>query len=116
MGTNYYWIDAPDPVCSHCKRDRERVHIGKSSCGRRFILQLHRDPPIRSFIDWVELLTREGTSIVDDYGHRVQPADMLRCMMVRSMPDGRKLEFLESEFRVGTVCDLPIDLCEREIT
>lgn len=69
MGTNYYVRQKPD--CPTCKRPfDEEIHIGKSSCGWKFSMQLNG----RKF--WYDKTSMKKwtkrKTIVDEYG-RVIP-------------------------------------------
>ena len=75
MGTNYY---LHTDECPHCKRPRDRVHIGKSSAGWPFLFRGYRQwppdgvpAPITRMTDWRELLSRETDAngvIMDEHG------------------------------------------------
>ena len=77
MGTNYY---LRTDVCPHCNRERERVHVGKSSFGWPFLFRGYREwppdgvpHPITSASEWVQFIAQsiaEGAQLVDEYGGR----------------------------------------------
>lgn len=93
MGTNYY---LKTDVCECCGRERERVHIGKSSSGWPFLFRGYRQwPPdgvpasITSAAEWRQFLEHSiglKGQIVDEYG-RAHSLDDLWSLVV----DKRKL-------------------------
>lgn len=83
MGTNYYLHQKPPcPTCGH--RKAEPLHIGKSSAGWCFALHVDEADGIRDLPDWVELWSKPGAHIMDEYGDAVSPHDMLLIIMARS--------------------------------
>lgn len=70
MGTNYY---AVPNMCDHCGVRAERIHIGKSSVGWRFLFHGYEELPypfsgqIRSFQDWVTFLSGFNGEIQNEY-------------------------------------------------
>jgi hypothetical protein len=80
MGTNYYW-HAKEP-CPSCKRDYERLHIGKSSDGWCFSLHIIPEERINSLEDWQE---RYKTGVIkDEYGDTITPEEMTDIITNRS--------------------------------
>jgi len=72
MGTNYYFcVDR----CKHCGRSEEKLHIGKSSMGWCFGLQLLPEEGINTLGDWIERWP-DG-HIEDEYGEGITPKEML---------------------------------------
>jgi hypothetical protein len=93
MGTNYYWHpESACPTCGH--RDEESaLHIGKSSGGWCFSLHVARlndaayDAGLPLNLDgWREKFSQPGSEIVDEYGCRIHPDDMLTTITERSWP------------------------------
>lgn len=83
MGTNFYLIEA---ACSHCGRERERLHIGKSSAGWCFTLHVTPVKGIYDLEDWITRWSKPGALIVDEYGRTVPPDTMLKTVTLRSWP------------------------------
>ena len=85
MGTNYYWHPTVPEPCSHCGRPyrAEPLHIGKSSSGWYFSLHVTDDIP--DLHTW-ESVWLTGT-ILDEYGEKLTPAEMLLVITARSRPD-----------------------------
>lgn len=83
MGTNYYWNEnkAACPTCGHS--DSQEIHIGKSSAGWCFSLHVDPELGINDLPDWIERWHREGSSIRDEYGQTVTPAEMWAVVMCR---------------------------------
>lgn len=76
VGTNYY-VDAPScpNACEHCS-ESERIHIGKSSVGWRFLFYAEPEwPREQAFAHWV----RRALSgpVVDEYGRACSLAELL---------------------------------------
>lgn len=85
MGTNYY-VNTPScsNACEHCS-EAERVHLGKSSMGWRFLFYAEPDwPRDEAFAHWV----RRALSgpIVDEYGRNCTLAELLD--LANSKADG----------------------------
>ncbi len=87
MGTNYY---LRKDYCPHCER-YEQLHIGKSSAGWCFALHVYPEQMITTLTDWKKLLAANGSRIVDEYGHEVPGAELLRIITERSWA-GRPIE------------------------
>jgi hypothetical protein len=76
MGTNYY-VNTPScaNACEHCA-ESERIHLGKSSAGWRFLFRADPEwPRDEAFTHWV----RRALSgpIVDEYGRECSLAELL---------------------------------------
>ena len=82
MGTNYY---LHTDVCPHCNRERERIHVGKSSAGWPFLFRGYRSwppdgvpHPITSALEWrqfIEQSVAQGAGLFDEYGERQDVAE-----------------------------------------
>lgn len=81
MGTNYYLHD--NTMCSACGRGHEPRHIGKSSIGWCFSLHVIPEDNINSLDDWMVLLGRQGSRIVDEYGTEIDSAGMIEIITNR---------------------------------
>jgi hypothetical protein len=86
VGTNYYWVQQKD-VCPHCLRGEvvENLHIGKSSMGWCFSLQVFSDPEtkINGLGDWIERFSRGNSYIKDESGERVSVEEMMETITRR---------------------------------
>jgi hypothetical protein len=85
VGTNYY-VSAPAcaKACEHCTAT-ERLHLGKSSGGWRFLFYAEPDwPRDEAFAHWV----RRALSgpIADEYGRDVSLAELME--MIDAKADG----------------------------
>lgn len=89
MGTNYYLLRG---ICECCDRERERLHIGKSSAGWVFALHVEPDNPThpQELDGWRLAWSEPGVKIIDEYGGVVSAADMEDRITRRSWgrPDG----------------------------
>lgn len=68
MGTNYYvTVETTDPcpTCGHAPR-QERLHIGKSAMGWKFLFMAHPKKGLTSKTEWLAFLADK--TIVDEYG------------------------------------------------
>jgi hypothetical protein len=79
MGTNYYLVQN---VCEHCGRADEPLHIGKSSYGWCFALQVTED--VHSLEDWLELWSVPNTIIKNEYNDVIEPDQMLNTITKRN--------------------------------
>lgn len=77
MSINYYWLEDGKSHCNSCEC-HERVHIGKSSIGWKFLLHLYSDRPIESLEEW-KILWELGR-IEDEYGRKVEVKEMLEII------------------------------------
>jgi hypothetical protein len=83
VGTNYY-VDTPscENACEHCS-ESERIHLGKSSAGWRFLFYAEPDwPREEAFSRWV----RRALSgpITDEYRQPITLAEFLDMVAVRA--------------------------------
>ncbi len=84
MGTNYY-LEAPEP-CPCCGRPYDRKHIGKSSAGWCFALHVYPDEGIFDLADWQFKWATSACDIVDEYGRKTTPEQMLSVITERASP------------------------------
>lgn len=78
MGTNYYCYTSE---CSHCGTKKDRLHVGKSSCGWCFSLRVHPDLFIVSFTDWMDFLSNK--KIYDEYGESIPLQELVQIITDR---------------------------------
>ena len=67
MGTNYY---LHYDVCDHCDRYKE-LHIGKNSCGWKFVLRSYEFEGLFTWDKWLDFLRTEtdlGSKIINENG------------------------------------------------
>lgn len=83
MGTNYYWRSNPCPACKHVA---EEIHIGKSSAGWCFALQVFPDEPDKpqNLEDWKRLFKSSDGDIFDEYGREIGSVEMLDAIANRA--------------------------------
>jgi len=74
MGTNYCLHTDP---CEHCGTILEPLHIGKSSAGWVFALRVYPERGLNTLEDWLTLLTKNATYILDEYSEDVTLAELL---------------------------------------
>jgi len=85
MGTNY---DAVYNLCECCGR-ADRIHIGKSSAGWRFSIEVHEEV----YKDWQtfeKFIEQRNIEIYDEYGRKVTAFELLSLM--ESKKDGQAHE------------------------
>jgi len=89
VSTNYYWLEDGKSHCSTCGC-HEKVHIGASRLGWKFLLHLYSDRHILSLSDWKYMWT--GTGIIEDeYGRPVSKKEMVEVITDRNLyRDGKK--------------------------
>ena len=86
MGTNYY-VNTPScpNACEHCS-ETERVHLGKSSAGWRFLFRAAPEwPRDEAFAHWVRRAL--SGSITDEYGRECDLTELLD--LVYGKADGK---------------------------
>jgi hypothetical protein len=81
MGTNYY---LEENVCGCCKNPERTLHIGKSSGGWCFALQVLPEYNLTSLDAWKERMQRPESIIRDEYGTPVTFSEMLHTITDRS--------------------------------
>ena len=75
MGTNYYFHSQKQ--CKECGREVEGVHIGKSSGGWCFSLNVMPEEKINTWQDWLDQFKNyKGSYIKDEYGQRITVKEM----------------------------------------
>lgn len=90
MGTNYY-VDASycENACEHCTAT-ERLHLGKSSIGWRFLFYAEPEwPRNEAFANWVSRAA--SGRIVDECGDEHSLVDLLK-LIERNRDSGSHLE------------------------
>ena len=90
MGTNFYVETEPAQSCKTCGHisGGDEIHIGKSSCGWVFLLNIHPSLGILSFDDWVDFLDKRADQITDEYGRKVSIKSMIKTITERTHPRG----------------------------
>jgi len=98
MGTNYY---LESNVCPHCERSDEKIHIGKSSGGWCFMLQVLPDLMLNTLDDWEQAWSKPNTRITNDEGCVVTPEKMIEIITNRSWKGQvRTAEFLRQNHAI----------------
>lgn len=85
MGTNHYFIRGgtePCPTCGHAEPP-EKLHIGKSSAGWCYSLQVLPDEGLNSLSDWLVLFNSGTAKIEDEYGAPLEPWEMVKIITKR---------------------------------
>ena len=86
METNFYWHQAPPCPC--CKRPFDPLHIGKSSAGWNFTLQVYPKSDINTLSDWQEMFKKKGSFIKDEYDREIPVTEMLKNITERQPCEG----------------------------
>jgi len=74
MGTNYY---LRQNTCPHCGRGDEQIHIGKSSAGWCFSLQVFEPYEDWTLDRWIERFNEPGAKIYSEYEELTTVEDMI---------------------------------------
>ena len=83
MGTNYYVADK-SKYCEHCGRGEKTVHLGKSSAGWCFTLNVH---PKRDIHNWKDILKFvKGKKIFNEYGEHITLPEFVDVVEKRKRP------------------------------
>ena len=73
MGLNYY---AKTNICTHCMRGEQTIHIGKSSCGWKFAVEVHEEF-YTSFDEFMSFINRKDIIIMDEYDKVVTANELM---------------------------------------
>ena len=79
MGTNYY---LRYDICNECNRYNE-IHIGKSSCGWKFMFEINEDNELNSYERFIDFLTEKlykNSKIFDEYGRESSLAGLMKLI------------------------------------
>jgi hypothetical protein len=102
MGTNYYLTDK-ELVCSACKRQHDKLHIGKDSAGWAFALRVYPKYYILGIKDWLEIWKNENSVIIDDQGNIIDK-EFLKNRIISKVPPASSIvytkEFLTKNYAV----------------
>lgn len=82
MGTNYYVTDGEKPCCECGHTVPNKVHIGKTSAGWRFLAWAGPGRP-RTWEALREVL-RHRAVVLDDYGGVLTGEDLIRAIEARA--------------------------------
>jgi hypothetical protein len=108
MGTNYY---AQIGKCQTCGRFEEEIHIGKSSAGWRFNIEIHKE----FYNNWDEFLifiNRWDVKLFDEYKTKISPEDLLELIKEKKELYSHLQIYSESKGIKGEFADL----CEEEFS
>ena len=88
MGTNYYLRTGKKITktcdCGFEHELDEKLHIGKSSWGWKFVLHIIPERGINELEDWEELF--KTGKIFDEYNNEITVEQMMNCILNRSFP------------------------------
>ena len=90
MGTNFYVEQEPAQTCETCGHisGGDEMHIGKSSYGWVFLLNVYPSQGILSRADWVDFLDKRSDQITNEYGSKVSFSNMIKTITERTHPRG----------------------------
>ena len=99
MGTNYYCETGRmlemECDCGFRHLMPETLHIGKSSCGWKFMLHAIPEKGLEGWRDWEEVLV-DARRIFDEYGDDVTLEEMREKVLHRARnPDDREKAWME---------------------
>ena len=105
MGTNYYLctgktVKKTCSECGHQYEEEEKLHVGKSSFGRYFSMQLHPSLGITGLSSWKKFIeqcmsdpeSKDRCRIENEYGDLVEYQDLIDCITrdkVAPLEDGK---------------------------
>jgi hypothetical protein len=92
VGVNYFLIGKECETCGH---KQVELHIGKSSLGWCFALHQIPEDGLMSLDDWILKWSESDYSIINEYGEKISPTDMLRIITRRS---GNNFNIPEDEY------------------
>ena len=87
-------------ACPHCGR-HERLHIGKSSAGWCFAVNVHPDRGIETWEAWKDLLTQSKATIINEYDEPVSLDELIYNVENRSHPNGLKRHEVDGRYCVS---------------
>ena len=108
MGTNYY---AQINKCKVCGKPDDEIHIGKSSYGWRFNIQIN----FEFYKDWrefVSFINRKDVKLYDEYKTEISSEDLLSLIISKRMAQSHLNTYPESK---GFKCEFA-DLCNEEFS
>jgi len=82
VGTNYYAHLNP---CSECGKPEEKIQLGKSSRGWKFLFKEQEE--YFSYRSFKEFINQDNVEIYDEYGREHKPEDLIQ--KIESKQDGR---------------------------
>jgi hypothetical protein len=88
MATNYY---LHYNICECCGR-QDSIHIGKFSCGWRFIFHWHHN--LRNVEEIKQAMNQEGAFILDEYGRDISYEEFSN-MVEEAQKDGTHDEYAD---------------------
>lgn len=82
MGTNYYAHVNP---CIECGKPEEKLHLGKSSGGWKFLFREQEE--YFGYSQFKEFIKQDNVEIYDEYGREHDPEDLIQ--KIEDKQDGR---------------------------
>lgn len=83
MGTNYYLITNE---CDCCNRS-DKIHIGKSSVGWKFLLRYYDENnndiglDVKNIDDWISLLQDSRNRVMDEFFEDIENHEMIKKIL-----------------------------------
>ena len=81
MGTNYYVVDETD-YCKYCGKGKKEVHLGKSSAGWCFALNVYPEKGINNWADILDYV--KDKQIYNEYGDLISVEKFIDVVTNRS--------------------------------
>ena len=103
MGTNYY---ARINTCDKCKR-HEEIHIGKSSFGWRFGVEIHEEY-YKNTKELFDFLTQANVELFNEYGEQVAVKDFITLIENKKDCESHFKEYPDAKYADDKLCDLSI--------
>ena len=81
MGTNYYVVDETD-YCKYCGKGKKEVHLGKSSAGWCFALNVYPEKGINNWADILDYV--KDKNIYNEYEDLISAEEFIDVVTNRS--------------------------------
>ena len=101
MGANYY---VHTNMCNHCER-YDRVHIGKSSAGWKFLVDVDR-LYYTNFNEFIEFIRKNDGNIWDEYDRPISFDDLMDKIEAKKNGRSHCQEYPEDKYADDEIVDL----------
>ena len=102
MGLNFY---AEINKCKHCGSPEEKIHIGKSSFGWKFAIEMNEEY-YKTFDEFLEFIDKKEVNIVDEYGNKISSKHLQKKMESNCEGKSHFDDYPEDKYADCTIADL----------